>query len=161
MISIFLDLLEECMKVFMDDFMVYVESFDLCLEYLSQLLTRCIKTNLELNFEKCHFMVTKGIVLGHLVSSIRIKVDKATVDMITSLPNPAFVWDKLHQDCPASVQVATKEVDFVFDKAYEDAFHELKTRLTSTPILQAPNWEYLLELMCDASNSALEAVLGQ
>ncbi|RDX90581.1 hypothetical protein CR513_27535, partial [Mucuna pruriens] len=56
------------MEVFMDDFMVYATSFDTCLENLSKVLTRCIDTNLVLNFEKFHFMVTEGIVLGHLVS---------------------------------------------------------------------------------------------
>ncbi|RDX86785.1 Retrovirus-related Pol polyprotein from transposon 17.6, partial [Mucuna pruriens] len=54
-----------------------------------------------------------------------------------------------------------KNVDFVYDEACVEAFEELKTRLTSTPILQAQNWELPIELMCDASNSALGVVLGQ
>ncbi|RDY03793.1 hypothetical protein CR513_12581, partial [Mucuna pruriens] len=66
MTSIFSNLLQYCMEVFMDDFTVYADSFDACLENLSKVLTRCIDTNLVLNFEKCHFMVTEGIVLGHL-----------------------------------------------------------------------------------------------
>ncbi|RDX85627.1 Retrovirus-related Pol polyprotein, partial [Mucuna pruriens] len=136
--GIFSDLLEECMEVFMDEFTIYAESFGACLESLSRVLTRCTKTNLELNFEKCHFMVTKGIVLGHLVSSRGFEVNKAKVDIITSLPNPASVRD-----------------------VHSFLGHELKTRLTSTPILQAPNWEYPFELMCDASYSALGVVLGQ
>ncbi|RDX98685.1 Retrovirus-related Pol polyprotein from transposon 17.6, partial [Mucuna pruriens] len=115
MINIFSYLLEECMEVFMDNFTFYAESSDTCLENLSPVLTRSIETNL--------FMVTEGIVLGHLVLSRGIEVDKAKNRL-------------------AFVQAATKEVNFVFDKAYEDAFHELKTRLTSIPILQAPNWEY-------------------
>ncbi|RDX78780.1 Retrovirus-related Pol polyprotein, partial [Mucuna pruriens] len=73
MISIFSNLLQECMEVFMDDFTVYADSFYACLENLSKVLTRCIDTNLVLNFEKCHFMVTEGIVLGHLVSNKGIK----------------------------------------------------------------------------------------
>ncbi|RDX82327.1 Retrovirus-related Pol polyprotein, partial [Mucuna pruriens] len=111
MTSIFSDLLQDCMEVFMDNFMVYVNLFDACLENLSKVLMRCIDTNVVLNFEKCHFMVAEGIVLGHLVSNRSIK--------------------------------------------------EVKNCLTSTPILQAPNWEFPFELMCDASNSALGAVLGQ
>ncbi|RDY06213.1 Retrovirus-related Pol polyprotein, partial [Mucuna pruriens] len=50
---------------------------------------------------------------------------------------------------------------FVFDQPCIEAFQELKIRLTSTSILQAPNWEYSFELMCDASNLALEVILGQ
>ncbi|RDX95505.1 Retrovirus-related Pol polyprotein, partial [Mucuna pruriens] len=128
----------DCMEVFMDDFTVYVDSFDACLENLSKVLTRCIDTNLVLNFEKCHFMVIEEIVLGHLVSNRGIEVDKSKIDIITSLPNPAFV----REPCV-------------------EAFPKLKNRLTSAPILQAPNWELPFELMCDASNSALGAVLGQ
>ncbi|RDX94450.1 Retrovirus-related Pol polyprotein from transposon opus, partial [Mucuna pruriens] len=93
MTSIFLDLLQVFMEVFMDDFTVYATSFDACLENLSWLLTRCINTNLVLNFEKFHFMVIEGIVLGHLLSNKGIEVDKSKIDIITSLPNPASVWE--------------------------------------------------------------------
>ncbi|RDX82791.1 Retrovirus-related Pol polyprotein, partial [Mucuna pruriens] len=54
-----------------------------------------------------------------------------------------------------------KDVDFDFDRPYIEAFQKLKDRLTSAPILQAPNWDLPFELMCDASNSALGVVLGQ
>ncbi|RDX84708.1 Retrovirus-related Pol polyprotein from transposon 17.6, partial [Mucuna pruriens] len=83
-----------CMEVFMDDFTMYDPSFDACLETLSRVLDRCIKTNLVLNFEKCHFMVTEGIVLGHLVSNKGIKVDKAKIDIISFLSHPAFELKK-------------------------------------------------------------------
>ncbi|RDX97300.1 Retrovirus-related Pol polyprotein from transposon opus, partial [Mucuna pruriens] len=82
-------LLESCMKVFMDDFMVYKPSFDACLESLSRVLDRYIETNFVLNFEKCHFMVTEGKVLGYLVSNKGIEVDKAKIDIISSLSHPA------------------------------------------------------------------------
>ncbi|RDY11571.1 hypothetical protein CR513_03764, partial [Mucuna pruriens] len=52
MTSIFSDLLQKCMEVFMDDFAVYVDSFDACLENLSKVLKRCIDIDLVLNFEK-------------------------------------------------------------------------------------------------------------
>ncbi|RDX76343.1 Retrovirus-related Pol polyprotein, partial [Mucuna pruriens] len=127
------------MEVFMDDFMVYVDSFDACLENLSKVLKRCIDTNLVLNFEKCHFMVTEGIVLGHLVSSRGIEVNKSKIDIITSLPNPASVRKVRSFLGHAGVEKSTN----------------------IRPILQAPNWELPFELMCDASNSALGAILGQ
>jgi len=68
MVSIFYDLLEECMKVFMDDFSVYGSSFDDCLSSLAKILQRCIYSSLVLNYEKCHFMVESGIVLGNVIS---------------------------------------------------------------------------------------------
>ncbi|RDY09179.1 Retrovirus-related Pol polyprotein, partial [Mucuna pruriens] len=109
MTSIFLDLLQDCMEFFMDDFTVCIDSFEACLSNLSKVLKRCIDTNLVLNFEKCHFMVTEGIVLGHLVSNRGIEVDKSKIDIITSLPNPTSMFlQKIHQElqqtCPATVQ---------------------------------------------------------
>ncbi|RDY02056.1 Retrovirus-related Pol polyprotein, partial [Mucuna pruriens] len=92
MINIFSDLFEDCMEVFMDNLTVYVESFEACLDNLSRVLRRCIESSLVLNFEKCHFMVTKGIIMGHLVLARGIKVDKAKIDVISSLPNPASVF---------------------------------------------------------------------
>ncbi|RDY12857.1 Retrovirus-related Pol polyprotein from transposon 17.6, partial [Mucuna pruriens] len=88
-------------------------------------------------------MVTEVIVLGHLVSARGINVDKAKIDVISSLFNPALV----------------QEVRSFLGHA--DAFQELKSRLKSVPILQAPNLKLPFELMCDASNSALGAILGQ
>ncbi|RDX85322.1 Retrovirus-related Pol polyprotein, partial [Mucuna pruriens] len=105
-----------------------------------------------------------------------IEVDKAKVDVITSLPNPTSVRDVrsfLRQAgfyrrfirnfsriaLPLS-RLLQKDVDVVFSKACVEAFEELKTKLTSTPILQAPNCELPFELMYDASNSTLRAVLS-
>ncbi|RDY06454.1 Retrovirus-related Pol polyprotein, partial [Mucuna pruriens] len=169
MINIFSNLLEDYMEVSIDDFIVYAESFEACLDNLSRVLRRCIDSNLVLNFEKCHFVVTKGIVLGYLVSTRGIEVDKAKIDVIFSLPNPAFVSEVRsflgHADfnkiaLPLS-NLLQKDANFVFDQSYVDAFQELKRRLTFVPILQAPNWALSFELMCDASNFVLGAVLGQ
>ena len=88
MMSIFSDYVERIIEVFMDDFTVYGDSFDKCLENLSLILKRCIETNLVLNYEKCYFMVEQGIVLGHVVSSRGLEVDKAKMDVISSLPYP-------------------------------------------------------------------------
>jgi len=65
MVAIFADLVENCIEVFMDDFSIFGSNFDSCLENLDVVLRRCVETNLVLNWEKCHFMVTEGIVLGH------------------------------------------------------------------------------------------------
>ncbi|RDX83924.1 hypothetical protein CR513_35100, partial [Mucuna pruriens] len=82
------------MEVFMNDFTVYANSFGACLENLSKVLMRCIDTNLVLNFEKFHFMVIEGIVLGHLVSNKGIEVDKSKIDTITCLLHPASLREK-------------------------------------------------------------------
>ncbi|KAL1555016.1 hypothetical protein AAHA92_15505 [Salvia divinorum] len=88
MMSIFSDLLEECIEIFMDDFTVYGDTFEKCLHNLDLVLERCQRKNLVLNFEKCHFMVTEGIVLGHVVSERSIQVNQAKVDVIAKLHFP-------------------------------------------------------------------------
>ncbi|RDY10726.1 Retrovirus-related Pol polyprotein, partial [Mucuna pruriens] len=129
MTNIFSKLLHDCMEVFMDDFMVYAESLMLVWKiYLK--LTRCMDTNLVLNFEKCHFMVTERIVLGHLVSNKDIEVDKAKLDIITSLPNPASMREVRSFYGHAGFYrrfIKNKDVDFNFDQPCVEVFKELKT----------------------------------
>ncbi|GJR84411.1 reverse transcriptase domain-containing protein [Tanacetum coccineum] len=91
MMAIFHDMIEETMEVFMDDFSVFGDSFSSCLSHLDEMLKRCEDTNLVLNWEKCHFMVKKGIVLGHKISKSGIEVDKAKIDVIAKLPHPTSV----------------------------------------------------------------------
>nr|GEV66401.1 reverse transcriptase domain-containing protein [Tanacetum cinerariifolium] len=78
-------------KVFMDDFSVFGNSLETFLSHLDKMLKRCEDTNLCLNWEKSHFMVKEGIVLGHKISKNGIEVDKANVDVIAKLPHPTTV----------------------------------------------------------------------
>ncbi|GKC75789.1 reverse transcriptase domain-containing protein [Tanacetum coccineum] len=87
MMAIFYDMIEETMEVFMDDFSVFGDSFSSCLSHLDKMLKRCEDTNLLLNWEKCHFMIKEGIVLGHKILKSRIEVDRAKVDVIAKLPH--------------------------------------------------------------------------
>lgn len=84
--NIFFDLVERIIEVFMDDFTVYSDSFEENLPNLTHVLKRCLKYNLILNYEKCNFIVDQELILGHVVSSKGIEVDKAKVDVIKSLP---------------------------------------------------------------------------
>ncbi|XP_057452284.1 uncharacterized protein LOC130744109 [Lotus japonicus] len=177
MVSIFSDFLESCIEVFMNDFTVYGSSFDTCLDNLDKVLHRCIETNLVLNYEKCHFMVEQGIVLGHVISNKGIEVDPAKIDVISHLPYPScvrevrsflghagfyrrFIQDFSKRALPLS-NLLQKEVAFDFDEKCREAFDCLKKALTTTPIIQAPDWTAPFELMCDASNYALGVVLAQ
>ena len=130
-----------------------------------------------LNWEKCHFMVTQGIVLGHIVSKKGIEVDKAKVELISNLPTPKCVKDirsflghagfyrRFIRDFSAIAHplcnLLAKDVPFAWSQAYEDAFDKLKTMLVSPPIMRSPNWELPFKIMCDASDYAIGAVLGQ
>ncbi|GJY16712.1 reverse transcriptase domain-containing protein [Tanacetum coccineum] len=76
MMAIFHDMIEETMEVFMDDFSVFRDSFSSCLSHLDKMLKQCENTNIVLNWEKYHFMVKEGIVLGHKISKFGIEVIK-------------------------------------------------------------------------------------
>ena len=91
MMSMFSDLVEEAMEIFMHDFSVYGSSFENCLENLETVLQRCKDKNLALNWEKCHFMVTEGIVLGHKISVAGLEVDQAKVVLIRTCFPPITV----------------------------------------------------------------------
>jgi hypothetical protein len=93
MLSIFSDMVERFLEIFMDDFSAFGDSFDDCLTNLEKVLNRCEEKNLILNWEKCHFMVTNGIVLSHIISSKGIEVDKSKIELIANLPTPKSIKD--------------------------------------------------------------------
>ncbi|GKC78940.1 reverse transcriptase domain-containing protein, partial [Tanacetum coccineum] len=177
MMAIFHDMIEKTMEVFMDDFSVFGDSFSTCLSHLDKMLKRCEDTNLVLNWEKSHFMVKEGIVLGHKISKSGIEVDRAKVDVIAKLPHPTTVkgvrsflghagfYRRFIQDFSKISRPMThlleKETPFFFSKECIESFNTLKRKLTEAPILIAPDWDLPFELMCDASDFAIGAVLGQ
>ncbi|GJR52747.1 reverse transcriptase domain-containing protein [Tanacetum coccineum] len=159
MLAIFHDMVEKTMEVFMDDFSVFGNSFQNCLSRLDHMLQRCEDTNLSLNWEKSHFMVKEGIVLGHKISKKGIEVDKAKIDVIAKLPHPTTVkgirswrgrdFSKISRPM---THLLEKNTPFIFSDDCIRAFQTLKDRLTEAPILIAPNWDLPFELMCDASD---------
>nr|GEW27016.1 reverse transcriptase domain-containing protein [Tanacetum cinerariifolium] len=142
-----------------------------------KMLKRCEDTNLCLNWEKSHFMVKEGIVLDHKISKEGIEVDKAKVDVITKLPHPTTVkgirsflghvgfYRRFIKDfskiARPKTRILEKDTPFHFSKECVEAFQTLKRKLTEAPILIAPDWDMPFELMCDASDLAIGAVLGQ
>ncbi|KAK1601390.1 hypothetical protein QYE76_017772, partial [Lolium multiflorum] len=109
MSAIFHGFCESIVEVFMDDFSVYGNSFDNCLRNLDKVLQRCEETNLVLNWEKCHFMVNEGIVLGHKISERGIEVDRAKVEAIEKMPYPRDVKDRKGADNPVADNLSRLE----------------------------------------------------
>nr|GEU75961.1 DNA-directed DNA polymerase [Tanacetum cinerariifolium] len=163
MMVIFHDMIEKTMEVFMDDFLVFGDSFSSCLSHLDTMLQRCEDTNLVLNGEKCHFMVKEGIVLGHKISKNRLEVNRAKVDVIAKLPHPTTIkgvrtflghagfYRRFIQDFSKIARPMThllqKETPFVFSKDCIDAFETLKKKLTEASILAVPDWNLPFELI--------------
>ncbi|WJZ87893.1 hypothetical protein VitviT2T_007241 [Vitis vinifera] len=177
MLSIFSDMVERIMEVFMNDITVYGGTFEECLVNLEAVLNRCIEKDLVLNWEKCHFMVRQGIVLGHIISEKGIEVDKAKVELIVKLPSPTtvkgvrqflghvgfyrrFIKDFSNLSKPLC-ELLAKDAKFVWDARCQNIFDQLKQFLTTTPIVRAPNWQLPFEVMCDANDFAVGVVLGQ
>ena len=130
-----------------------------------------------LNWEKCHFMVHQEIVLGHIISNKGIEVGKAKVELIVKLPSPTTVkgvrqflghagfYRRFIKDfsklAKPLCELLLKDAKFVWDDRREWCFEELKQFLTTTPIVRPPNWHLRFEVMCDANDFAIGAVLGQ
>jgi hypothetical protein len=91
MMVVFSEFIEEIVVVFMDDFSVYGKMFMYCLANLDKVLTRCAEVDLVLNWEKCHFIVKQGIVLGRVISERGIEVGKAKVETVEQFPPPTDV----------------------------------------------------------------------
>ena len=175
--SMFSDLVEEVMEIFMDDFTVYESSFEQCLNNLETVLQRCKDKQLALNWEKCNFMVTEGIVLGHKISATGLEVDQSMISIIKTLAPPTtvkgirsflghagfyrrFIKDFSNIARPLC-RLLEKDTRFNFDDSCKAAFEEIKTRLVQAPIMAAPEWDQEFEVMCDASYFAMGAILGQ
>ncbi|GJT56768.1 reverse transcriptase domain-containing protein [Tanacetum coccineum] len=138
MMAIFHDMIEKMMEVFMDDFSVFGSSFSTCLTHLEKMLKRCEDTNLALNWRKAISWLRNGM-------SLTCKISKSGIE------GP----DR------ARLTFSSKAHHTDYCKRCIEAINTLKKNLTEAPILIAPDWNEPFELMCDASDFALGAVLGQ
>ncbi|GKB43794.1 ribonuclease H-like domain-containing protein, partial [Tanacetum coccineum] len=175
MLEIFHDMIEESIEVFMDNFSVFGNSFDKCLNNLDKMLQLCKDSHLVLNWEKCRFMVKEGIMLGQKVSSAGLEVDKAKINVISKLPPPTnikgvriflghasfyrhFIKDFSKMTRPLT-KLLEKDTLFEFDDECQKAFKILKDKITCALVIVSPNWNLPFKLMCDASDCAVGAVL--
>jgi hypothetical protein len=151
MMTVFSEFVKEIVEVFMDDFSVYGKTFMDCFANLDKVLTRCVEVDLVLNWEKCHFMVKQGIVLGHVIFERGIEVDKAKIEAVEKLPpltdvkslrsflGHARFYRRLIKDFSKITKPLThllqKDVAFDFDEKCLAAFRALKSALVRAPII--------------------------
>jgi hypothetical protein len=176
MMVIFSDLITKVMEVFMDDFSIYGKTFEDCLANLDKVLKWCQMADHVLNWEKSHFMVWEGIVLGHKILEKGIEVDKVKIKVIEQLPPPTNVKgihsflghagfyqrfiQNLSQFARPLMHLLTKDAMFIFTEECLQSFHTLKKALISAHIIQPLDWHLPFEIMCDASDYAVGAMLG-
>ena len=153
--SIFSDIVEQTLEVFMDDFSVFGETYNDGLHNLEEVLKICEMTNLVLNWEKCHFMVQEGIMLGHKVCKNDIEVDKVKIKVIDKLPPPTSVkgirsflghvgfYRRFIKDFSKVAKplcsLLEHDMPFHFDNECQQAFGELKRALVITLVIISPN----------------------
>ncbi|GJX88690.1 hypothetical protein Tco_0340704 [Tanacetum coccineum] len=138
-------------KCFWIVFSVFRKSFYTCITHLEKMLKRCEDTNLALNWEKSHFMVRKGIVLGHKISKSGIEVDRAKIGHHRQAPHPVTVYgvssflghagfyrrfiQNFSKIARPMTHLLEKETPFYFSKECIEAFNTLKKNLTEAPIM--------------------------
>jgi hypothetical protein len=175
MMVIFSDLIEKVMEVFVDDFSIYSKTFEDYLANLDKVLKRYQEAELVLNWEKSDFMVREEIVLGHKILEKGIEVDKAKIEVIEQLPLPTNVKgihsflghagfyrrfiQNFSQIARPLTHLLAKDALLLFTEECLQSFHTLKKALISAPV-QPPDWHLPFEIMCDASDYAIGAVLG-
>ena len=140
-------------------------------------LQRCKEKNLALNWEKCHFMVKEGIVLGYKISVVGLEVDQEKIFVIDTLVSPTTVKGvrsflghagfhrRFIKDFSKIVRplcrLLEKDTKFDLDDACKFAFDEIKARLVIAHVMAMPDWNKNFEIMCDTSDFAMGAVLRQ
>ena len=122
-------------------------------------------------------MVKEGIVLGHIILKKGIEVNKAKVDLIVNLSPSRSIkkiclflgyvgfYRRFIKNFSKIIRPLTnllaKDVKFDFTLECHESFKCLKKALTSAPIIHPSDWTQPFELMCDASDQAIGAILGQ
>jgi len=175
-LSIFADLINEGLEVYMDDFTPYEDDFDPALDTLEKVLQCCIATRLCLSHEKCYMMIMEGIILGHYISAAGIQVNPTKIQILLLIPTPTtqtevrsflgfsgyyrrFIEHYSHIAAP--LYVLTGNVYFLWIEKCERAFKDLKKLVSTAPVLRGPNWDLPFQISSNALDIAIGAVLGQ
>ena len=167
--------------IYLDDLLIISKTPEEHLQHIESVLQTLKDANLFACLEKCHFNQAEVEFLGHIVSAKGIAVDPKKVQVVKDWPRPTntkelrsflglanyfrkFIqgYSKLVAPLTKLTQDGTnwKDPD-IWSSACQDAFDAVKRCLTEAPVLAAPDFTKPFEVVCDASVSALGAVLLQ
>ncbi|KAK1617504.1 hypothetical protein QYE76_023021 [Lolium multiflorum] len=170
-------LIGKSVVVYFDDILIYSKNLEDHVQHVREVLCILRHEKLYANLPKCTFAQNKLVFLGFVVSANGIEVDSSKVEAIHNWPTPTnvaqvrsfhglagfyrrFVKDFSTIACPLN-ELTKKNVPFVWGKAQQNAFDELKKRLTEAPLLVLPNFSKTFEIECDASGLGIGGVLMQ
>ena len=155
-LNIFSDLIDEGLDIYMENFTPYGDDFDQALQKLEKVLERCISTRLCLSNEKCHMMITEGVILGHYIYVAGIQVDTEKIEVILLLATPCTQTEVrsflgyagyYHRFINNFSQIVvplyalTRNVELHWSDKCDTSFSDLKKLVSTTPILRSPNLE--------------------
>lgn len=163
--------------VYVDDILVFSNSFKDHLKHLDEIFRRLQSAGLTLKPSKCYFALPEVKYLGHVLTKDGIKADVSKTDAVQSFPTPKnqkelrsflglcnyyrrFVKGYSKITSPLTV-LLSKDEEFLWTDKCQTAFDRLKTALTTPPVLAYPDHTRQFTLTTDASGTAIGYILGQ
>jgi hypothetical protein len=177
MSSIFKEMGDKFLKVFVDDLNIHNENWEDHFRHLGAVLSRLREVNLKLNPSKCCFATESIVFLGHVVSKEGTKPDLGKIDAMLRFPEPKMVtnvrsvlgltryYQKYIREysrlASPLFELTKKDVPFVWNQDCQRAFDALKRALVEAPILVRPNFRKPFCLDVDWSTKGVSAILSQ
>jgi hypothetical protein len=175
--SVFMPELDKFVVVFIDDILIYSKNEEEHAQHLRIVLTRLREHQLYAKFSKCAFWLEEIQFLGHVLSARGIAVDPSKVKDILEWKHPTTIhqvrsflglagyYHRFIPDFSKLVKPITSllknDVKFNWSSKCDEAFEQLKTLLTTAPVLAQPDITKPFDVYCDASGSGLGCVLMQ
>jgi RNase H-like domain found in reverse transcriptase/Reverse transcriptase (RNA-dependent DNA polymerase) len=172
------DLLGKTCFVFIDDIVVFTNTFQEHLNVLREIFTRLRKNGLCIKPKKCTFASHEIHLLGHIVDKKGIRTDPGKIKAVVDFPIPKNRTDvrafmglagyyrnfvkhfSLHAD-KINKTLRKANNPFVFNKEAEQAFQFVKTCLTQAPCLRRPDLKKDFSIHTDACSTGFGAILSQ
>ncbi len=175
--TVFRPFLEKFVILYLDDILIFSKTKEEHHNHVRQVLKKLLENNLFAKLKKCEFDKEKVEFLGYIIDGKGIQTDPKKTEAIREWPTPKCVKDvqrfiglcnyyRRFVENFANIakplhNLTKKNQKFVWSTDCENAFKELKNRLTSTPILLHPDPQKPFIVECDASNYAIGSILSQ
>ncbi|TYJ96909.1 pol protein [Cucumis melo var. makuwa] len=174
---VFKEFLDTFVIVFIDDILIYSKMEAEHEEHLRMVLQTLRDNKLYAKFSKCEFWLKQVSFLGHVVSKAGVSVNPAKIEAVTSWTRPSTVnevrsflglvgyyrrfVDNFSRIATPLTQLTRKGAPFVWSKACEDSFQNLKPKLVTAPVLTVPDGSGSFVIYSDAFKKGLGCVLMQ